>query len=192
MLANQQRDRMFRGAIALALGVFLAALVTFSLKHAVLESITLARTAHPPGPHNLASLEYGPTVRASSMDRVYTFHPLYVVDGKATPTPMEKWASDAHDEHPWIEVRWDRPRAVTRVVVTHAGAVENAVYTMRNYEIHCLGSAEGPSMKVTNNIQAVATHPLVCPSASGVHIDFEREPGPREVARVYEVEAWGQ
>ena len=179
-------------AFVLPLVVFLVAVVAFSVTHPVLESVILPRAPHPAKEHNLAALEYGPTVRASSMDRVYTFHPLYVVDGKTTPTPMEKWSSEAHDEHPWIEVRWDRPRAVTRVVLTHAGAVESPVYTMRNYEIRCLGNGDGPLMKVINNTQAVATHVLVCPSASGVHVDFDREPGAREVARLYEVEAWGQ
>ena len=190
--ARSQAQRMLRAAVRLALVVFFAALVVFSANHPVLESVTLPREPHPPKEHNLAALDYGPTVRASSMDRVYTFHPLYVVDGKTTPTPMEKWSSDAHDEHPWIEVRWDRSRAVTRVVLTHAGAVESPVYTMRNYEIRCLGAGDGPSMKVTNNAQAVATHLLACPNASGVHISFDREAGARAVARLYEVEVWGQ
>jgi hypothetical protein len=192
MLAKRQRERIYRAGIALPLALFVAALVTFALKHPVLESVTFARTAHPPEEHNLAALEYGPTVRASSMDRVNTFHPLYVVDGKTTPTPMEKWSSESHDEHPWIEVRWDRPRTVTRIVVAHAGAVESPVYTMRNYELVCLGAGDGPSMKVTDNTQAVATHLVACPNASGVRIEFEREPGARAVARVYEVEAWGR
>jgi hypothetical protein len=152
------------------------------------------REPHPAEAHNLVSYRYGPTLRASSFHRhdVYHHHPAFLVDERQGPTGVEKWCSGTRDAGPWIELSWDRPRQLSQVKIWHAGAFELAVHTVQRYRLSCLNARRpAPSLEITSNTSAVATHALVCPEAHGLRIDWTPNV-PGERVRVYEVEAWGQ
>lgn len=142
---------------------------------------------------NLAAWDLGPTVRASSYFRDWAaqHHPAFLVDGRARPEPIEKWASGPRDRHPWVEIEWREPHDLARVVLTHAGRFEPAAYTVRRYGVTCLRPGGGPSIAVRDNVQPVATHELDCPGARGVRLDFQPN-DERDVVRLYEIEAWGR
>lgn len=157
---------------------------------------SLPRAATPPrGEHNLAFYRWGPTLRASSYYRepFSHHHPIFLVDARAEPHEVEKWTSGFHDHDPWLELAWREPRQLARVVIYHAGWREHGDLTVRRYRMTCLqqGGATGPSLHVTDNHEAVATHPLACERAVGVR--FEWTPNrPDDHVRVYEIEAWGR
>jgi hypothetical protein len=179
---------------ALALvGLWLFGLGLFVARRAPFEA-ELPRRQKPSGELcNLSRWDFGPTVRASSFyaDWVNHHHPLFVVDAKASPDMVEKWASAERDPHPWIEILWREEHSLERVVLRHAGSVEGNNLTARRYRITCLQTGgRGPSVDVDSNTQAVATHDLPCEHARGIHIDFERND--KEIVRVYEVETWGR
>lgn len=187
------------------LGVALFALWTAGLVGFVRASgefrARLPRLQDPPatGEYNLAAARFGATVRASSFlsDWGAHHHPLYVLDGRRDPDALEKWASAPGDQAPWLEVHWREPHRLARVVVHHAGAVENKAATARGYTVSCLndalatGHGSTPGIVVGGNENAVAVHPLDCPGARGVRLQLQPN-GPGELVRVYEVEAWGR
>jgi hypothetical protein len=152
-----------------------------------------SRKPHPPGEHNLVAHPYGVVLRASSYfrDRVAQHHPAFLVDGRAQPSLVEKWASDPTDTRPWIEMLWTGERNIHRVHIQHAGAVESAEYTAKQYVVTCLSPRAAPPLVVSNNKQSVAEHELRCAGAHGLRIDFA--PNSRgALVRIFEVEVWGQ
>jgi hypothetical protein len=68
----------------------------------------------PQGEHNLASYKLGPTLRASSYYRAVLspHHPAFVLDGRAHPTTLEKWTSNARDLHPAASAQPGRTRCL--------------------------------------------------------------------------------
>lgn len=156
---------------------------------------TLPRQREPPAQsHNLSLFEYGPTVRASSYyaDWGGHHHPLFLVDGKAQPDLVEKWASGSDDRHPWVEVLWREPHDVERVVLHHAGVVESSGLTIRRYTVACLTAhARGPTIEVENNQDSVASHALGCTQVRGVRVTFTPN-DQNDIVRVYELETWGR
>jgi len=148
---------------------------------------------HPVGEHNLVAYRYGTVLRASSYFRgaESQHHPAFLVDGRVSPTLVEKWASDPTDPAPWIELLWAGERQVHRVHIQHAGAFEAAELTSRQYRVRCLASRPPPPLLVTNNQAKVADHAFDCASARGLHIDFSPGTGDTMV-RVFEIEVWGE
>jgi hypothetical protein len=149
--------------------------------------------AEPEGLHNLALWDLGPTVRASSYfaDWLNHHHPFFMVDGREHPDMVEKWASGERDKHPWVEILWREEHALARVVIHHAGSIEDAALTLRRYSVTCLTAAgRGPRVDIDANQEPVATHELVCPRARGIRIDCTRNGD--DIVRFYEVEAWGR
>ncbi len=183
------------GAFALGLlaAAWLFGLVSFVAADGHFEATLPRLRPPPPGRQNLALWEWGPTVRASSYfgDWLGHHHPLFLVDGRAHPDLVEKWASAQSDRHPWIEILWREPHDLERVVLQHAGSRESPSLTARRYTVACLtASGKGPRVDVDDNQAEVATHELVCRQARGVRITFERNGG--DIVRLYEVETWGQ
>jgi hypothetical protein len=149
--------------------------------------------AEPTDLHNLALWDLGPTVRASSYFADWTahHHPLFVVDGRGPSDIAEKWASGNRDPAPWLEILWREPHDLERVVIKHAGWLEDSGMTAHRYSLRCLGAAgQEPRIDITDNQEAVATHALSCAKARGIHIDFQRNGD--DIVRVFEVEAWGR
>lgn len=158
-------------------------------------SLTLPRRAKPPeAEHNLALLRWGPTLRASSyyMDSFSQHHPIFLVDARADPHRIEKWASGYHDPTPWVEILWREPRALSRVVIRHAGWRERSALTVRRYSLSCLvDGTDGPSLSISDNTESVVSHPLSCTGARGLRVEWR--PNERgDQVRVYEIEAWGR
>jgi hypothetical protein len=177
---------LLAGAWLLGLGAFVAADGHF-------EATLPRQRAEPTHEHNLARWDLGPTVRASSYfaDWSAHHHPLFLVDGFASPDLVEKWASGERDARPWVEILWREPHDLERVVIRHAGWLEDPASTARRYTLRCLGAfGRGPSLDIDGNQEAVATHVLRCAEARGIRIDFQRNGD--DIVRVFEVEAWGR
>jgi hypothetical protein len=156
----------------------------------------IERSAAPPASeHNAAFYRFGPTLRASSYHREVPspHHSIFLVDARAEPALLEKWTSDARDRAPWIEIGWREPRRLSRVVIYHAGWREHESLTVRRYRLSCLveGDVRAASLDVTDNVAAIATHPLACERARGLRIDWTPNDASDQV-RIYEVEAWAQ
>jgi hypothetical protein len=180
-------------ALGLLAGAWLIGLWSFIAADGHCEATLPQRRADPPYQHNLALWDLGPTVRASSYfaDWSSQHHPLFLVDGRTSPGLAEKWASGERDAKPWVEILWRKPHALERVVIRHAGWLEQAALTARRYTIRCLGAfGRGPSLDIEGNQEAVATHALRCAEALGIRIEFQRNG--IDLVRVFEVEAWGR
>ncbi|HEX6244721.1 MAG TPA: hypothetical protein VFZ61_27570 [Polyangiales bacterium] len=179
------------GAASLVL-LWLLGLIGFLRADGVVR-LSMPRREQPgSGDLNLASYRYGPTVRASSYYRepVAQHHPMFLVDERRSPTIVEKWASTSYDEAPWVEIEWREPRNLERVLIRHAGVREEESLTVRRYTLRCLGGGD-TALEVRDNREQVATHPLRCAGARGVRLEFVPNE-PRELVRVFEVEAWGR
>jgi hypothetical protein len=148
---------------------------------------------HPAGVHNLVDHSYGVQLRASSYfrDRIAQHHPAFLVDGRAQPSLVEKWASDPTDAKPWVELLWTGERGVERVRIQHAGAVESAEYTVRRYVLTCLSPRAPLPVVVRDNEAAEREHDLRCQGARGLRIDFTPN-SPGALVRIFEVEVWGR
>ena len=177
----------------LAFGIcFAAGAVAFARSKPATE-VSLPKLAeHPAARHDLVDFRYGPTLRASSSAFAFQHHPAFLVDGAVAPTTTEKWVSDpAHDHAPWVELSWGEPKNVDEVALTFAGAYEGSRASEDHYSIRCLGS-EG-HVDVTGNTEPRPRHPIACAGATGLRVDFGPSgPPPRDSARVYEIEVFGQ
>lgn len=156
--------------------------------------LSLPRQAEPPAAeHNLASYRWGPRLRASSYYREPSahHHPLFLVDGRRDPSHTEKWASAPGDRAPWVEIAWREPRTFSRVAVQHVGARERKPNLAR-YTLRCLSdSTPGPLLAVRENRDAIASHALRCERARGLRIAWQLSDAD-DLARIYEIEVWGQ
>lgn len=172
--------------------LFLVGLARFTTSNAGFE-VALPRSATSvatASETNLVALARGPVLRASSFERdVHGLaHPAYLVDGRAQPTAVEKWVPRFDDEAPWLEFVFREPRHVRRVVLRHSRHSHAKLRAHRTYRIQCLG--HGAVVAIARNKDAVASHELDCPGATGVRIDFEKSRGKPPV--VYEVEVFGR
>jgi hypothetical protein len=185
-----------RPLLLVAMGTLLAlaaSAIAFAREKPVSETQFPAFEPHPSAEHDLALYRYGSQVRASSVFWPNLHHPGFVVDGYATPSGTEKWASAPDDSSPWIEVRWDKPRHVSRVVLTFSGRIEG-MGTMRDYTLTCLVKGQRTSeLVVRGNADDTARHELRCDNAEGVRVEFRAGPGTaNDLVRLYELEAIGQ
>jgi len=172
---------------------WLFGLVSFVAADGHFEGTLPRRRADPPESHNLALWDLGPTVRASSYfgDWLNHHHPFFMVDGREHPDLVEKWASGERDPRPWAEILWRDEHTLERVVIHHAGSVENQGLTVREYRVTCLtATGRGPAVDVDANAAPVATHDLSCQAARGIRIDLRRNGN--DIVRLFEVEAWGR
>jgi hypothetical protein len=146
----------------------------------------------PPGEHDLAAWRFGPTLRVSSYDggALSPHHPAFLIDERRNPALLEKWVSGPGDRQPWVEVSWREPRHVSRIVLHHAGTREDPRFTLDGYTLTCLGSPAAP-LVITGNTQAVATHALDCPGATGLRLQARPQSSPTPV-RLFELEVFGQ
>jgi hypothetical protein len=179
--------------LVLLSGLWLYGLVSFVAADGHIEIILPRRRSPPAEFHNFSLWDQGPTLRASSFysDWSSHHHPAFLIDGRASPSLVEKWASAKQDPHPWIEVTWRESHDLARVVLRHAGTVEPSDFTVHRYTIHCLSAdGQGPSLDVPSNKDAVAIHELSCPRARGIHITFKPNSS-GEIVRLYELETWG-
>jgi hypothetical protein len=177
------------GAFA-CVALFALALVAFVAARSNVEVRFPARRPHPPGLHDLASMEYGTVVTASSCEPTGHHHPAFLVDRRPRPTLLEKWASDPADRHPWVEIRWGEPHDVTEVVVVQGAALENARYLTRFF-LRCLGDASGSTARWVNDVRPVGREVMPCPRARGIRLDFLLD-AQSDIVRIYEIEAWGR
>lgn len=172
---------------------WLFGLASFVAADGHFEAALPRQRAQPTGIHNFSLWELGPTVRASSYLSGWNeqHHPLFLVDGRQWPGVVEKWASAQGDRHPWVEILWQKPHDLERVVLRHAGWRETPAFTARRYAIRCL-TATGQDAVVTiaANEAAVAAHELPCRQARGIRLEFERNDD--DIVRLFEVETWGR
>jgi hypothetical protein len=178
-----------RLAVAAVGVVFLAALVRFALARPAVE-VQFPRLAQGQGRRDLAHFREGVTVRVSSADAVRRHHPGYLVDGAPAPSLLEKWVSAPGDRAPWAEVQLRETHEVEEVALQLA-AREHPAFTMRRYRIECWAGARPiAALAVERNADGNPRHPLRCPGADRVRVSFDLSG--IDVARVYELEVWGQ
>jgi len=181
-------------ALAVVCGLWLCGLVSFVTADGHIE-IVLPRQRIPPADlHNLALWDLGPTIRASSFhgDWQSLHHPAFLVDCQWPADKVQKWVSAERDRHPWVELLWREHHNLERVVIRHAGVVEAEGLTADHYTLRCLtANGPGPSLEVSSNLDAVATHDLACAQARGVRIEFVPKDS-KDIIRIYEVETWGR
>ncbi|MBN1945712.1 MAG: hypothetical protein JW797_08540 [Bradymonadales bacterium] len=163
------------------------------------ETYAVAPPLPEDGEINLASLYRGGSVWVSSFDTHHLHHPLYAIDERANPTLLEKWATVQADREPWIEVRLARRADVHRVVLALAGAREDGVLTMIDYDIQCLREEQGEvwlvrDLAIHGNRESSPSHPLECSATDRVRIGFWVAPEgqPRDVVRLYEIQVLGE
>jgi hypothetical protein len=172
------------------LALFAVALAKFVAARPTVEARFPVRRPHPPGLHDLASMEYGPVVTASSCEPAGHHHPAFLVDRRPRPTLLEKWASDPADRHPWVEIRWGEPHDVAEVVVVQGAAFENARYLTR-FLLSCLGDAPRSTARWVNDVTPAGREVMPCPGATGIRLEFFLD-AQSDIVRVYEIEAWGR
>jgi hypothetical protein len=189
-----RRQRLLLRGVVLPLSLLWAfGAVGFLSADGTLQLTLPRRAAAPRGEHNLVSYQYGPTIRASSYfrDPGSHHHPMFLVDGLRKPSPIEKWASARRDRAPWVALSWAEPRTISRVVVHHVRAHEAAPSSLRDYTLSCASDSARPTrLTVQNNLAAVAVHALRCDHARGLRLDCRLRD--EDIARIYEIEVWGQ
>lgn len=181
-----------RTVAASALGLWLVGVVLFVGSRREFHCAFPSRVVRPTKLHNLAAFQYGPTLRASSFlsDKDSHHHPAYLIDGRARPSKVEKWVSLPKDKSPWLEIHWNGTRGLRSVVITHAGEFEMPELTARSYTLTCLRrGGTRQHWDIAKNGAHVAEHAVPCHDSVGIRIDFHDY---GDVARVYEVEAWGR
>lgn len=141
---------------------------------------------------NWAALDSGGRVRASGYDHFRSHHPLYLIDGEANPTGIEKWASLSEEPTPWLEISLEEPRDLDEVVIYHAGWKEQAAFTNDRYTIRCFAGEDMVfEVGVLGNGEAIARHPVDCAGTDRIWVAFDCSSGLPDVARIYEIQAWG-
>ncbi len=192
--SHRKWPRLWPWALALTFGAWVYGLVCFARADGHFQATLPRQKTAPAHSHDLSSWQYGPTVRASSYyaDWGGHHHPLFLIDGEASPDLVEKWASGVNDRRPWVELLWREPHDLERVVIHHAGVREPSDFTLRRYSVACLTTnGVGPAIHIEDNHDAVATHELSCTQVRGVRLRFQPNDD-NDIVRVYEVETWGR
>lgn len=174
-----------RLTLAASAAVLMLALAQFVVAHPTIETRFPRTSADPAERHDLADFRYGITLRASSAAWADHAHPAYVVDRVASPSWRERWASASDDPAPWIEVEFDRKRAIDEVVLTRATPTPS-------FKIECYaGPSAVASLYVPAARELQTRHPMPCASADRVRITFSKDPRGAPV-QLYELEVWGR
>lgn len=163
-------------------------------------TLVLVRSQHPITPayeategcssDDLAHYCRGVRARVSSYNVFANHHPIFAIDGRGSHEQLEKWASSAGDEEPWIDLLFPVPVDFSAVRLLHAGYFESAEYSMRSYRLTCWAGGELlGELAVEGNEASAPLHALSCPAVDRLRIQFDTEPGTsRDVARLYEIE----
>jgi hypothetical protein len=191
--------KVLRAVLLAYAAIVLAAIGRSLLRDPVIETPRIGSvfsSSADPARRNLAQVTAGGVVRVSSYDVFRYHHPLFAVDGEASPTLVEKWASARNDPSPWIEVRLPAPAQIEGIRLVLGGAYESDEFTQRDYSIVCLRSDE-PGAPVTQldvrgNSEARPYHEVMCADTLRLRVNFGPEPWPRAVVRLYELEVWGR
>lgn len=143
---------------------------------------------------HLARCDRGTWVRTSSTDAEYHYHPLFLIDGSIGGGTFEKWASYRTDKRPWVEVRWEEPRPVRRIVLHHAGVRESPRLNTVDFDLKVLADDGWRSVAaVRGNRQSVTVHEIPTTFARAVRVEVLRGSETQDRhARLYELEVRGE
>lgn len=181
-----------RTVATFAFGLWLFGLWLFVRSPREFHCVFPTRAVRPTELHNLVAFQYGPTLWASSFlsDKDSHHHPAFLIDGRARPSKVEKWVSRPDDERPWLQIQWQGKKQVRSVVITHAGEFERPELSARSYTLTCLrDGGTRQHWDIAQNRAHIAEHAVPCDGAVAIRIDFHDY---GDMARVYEVEVWGQ
>jgi len=107
---------------------------------------------------HLARCDHAVKVTASSTDTGGGHDAAYLIDGRVGPE-QEKWVSADGDRAPVVELEWDRPVKMTRVILHHAGLREEHGYDTREFTLHArVKGAWVELAHVHNNVLHLTTH----------------------------------
>lgn len=141
---------------------------------------------------HLARCDHGSRVSASSQDLWGAHHALWAVDGRLGSSDQEKWVSREKDPAPWWMVEWPQPQQVGRVVLHHAGVVEQAGYNTVDFDVQVRVGGEFRTVaEVRNNSETHTTHTFAPVSADAVRVKVLKADRVNNRARLYEVEVHG-
>ncbi len=179
-----------------AYGLLMAlGLAVYAAAPRVTETPARVGTRAAPEAANLAHVAQGARVVASSFMMNAHHHPLYLIDGEARPSPMEKWVAAADDAAPWIEVRLARRARLEALVLELAGAHGEPVTTnMANYEVACVDEGRVvASFDVVGNLDDRPRTALGGCEADAVRVRFSVGPErtPQALVRVFEARVLG-
>lgn len=156
-------------------------------------SSTTPRFAAPDAPdaserhlRDLARLDAGATVTASSYDLGRNLHPLFLIDGDDAPRRELRWASAARDRAPWLLVHLPAPAELDAAVLTLARPLPKAV------RLACL---RGDAVVATPEVPRVTTRlrvPLGCKSADGLRVDLTPADAPKATVQASEIAILGR
>lgn len=155
--------------------------------------VELPRKEAPPHGQrfNAASFRYGPTLRASSMHHAGGHYLPFAVDEASSPPLQAKWASDANDRSPYFEVQFREPVRIESVVVALSGSHPSDNASNKRLEVQCLVAKKVvKTVPFTNNREPKVTA-TIDETCEAIHIPFRLDSSDDDIARVFEVEAWG-
>jgi|GEM_PF-2279979 len=138
-----------------------------------------------PGPRDLARLDAGATLTASSYDLGGNLHPLFLIDGDASPPADLQWASAPRDRAPWLVLRLPRRADLTRAELTLAHPLPSAVtVTCLRGDVEVASPEPAPPPR---NLRVA----LKCEDVDGVRFDLTPSDREAAVVRAAELEVFG-
>lgn len=123
-------------------------------------------------PRDLARLDAGAVLTASSYDLGQNAHPLFLIDGDDDARGPLRWTSAARDRAPWLVLELAAPANLDRLELTLAHPLPAAI------AVSCLRAAE---ITTTRDVPRITTHlrvPLDCADADAVRVDFTPNAAP--------------
>ncbi len=146
---------------------------------------------------NIALLEYGARAFASSSDSAHC--PDNVLSGTTSGTP-DKWLSNPESKGPqWLVLDLGHPRKIHKILVKHAGVVENADYNTRDFRLQYASSMDGPwediAAPISGNTESITTHEFEPLEVQYIRIYITKpeqkdKPDGRHIARIFNVEVY--
>ena len=129
-------------------------------------------------PRDLARLDAGAVLTASSYDLGQNSHPLFLIDGDDDARGPLRWASAARDRAPWLVLELVAPANLERLELTLAHPLPAAI------AVSCLRAAEVTTTRDVPRITARLRVPLDCADADAVRVDFTPNAAPDSVSVV--------
>jgi len=136
----------------------------------------------------------GTVVRTSSVASDLQSHALFLIDGRIGPL-IEKWMNQLRDTRPWIELSWEQPLLVQRVVIHHAGVQEAAALNTADFDLAVRapgGTTFEVVARIRDNRSSKTRIELAARAVEALRIEILRANYADNRARIYEVEVLGE
>jgi len=149
------------------------------------------------GETNIALLKYGARAFASSSHSASC--PDNVISDTTSGVP-DKWDSSGEEKtQHWLALDLGHPRKVHKIVVKHAGVMENQQYNTRDFQLQRASSMDGPWKDIVEpilgNTESITTHEFEPLEARYIRIYITKpsqkdEPDVYHHARIFNIEVY--